>query len=480
MKDVIDTHSIVIADLPNQQQAKKPVYPFRLTIPAGSCAGGPQSMVCYSQAADIKQQWIQSFENAKNIAKPPYYNQGHHDFELETFSKPSMCCVCSKLLWGTYFQGYMCRNCSAPCHMDCLKSVRKCKSMEDVNSHVRPKKSQGAASIHISKSGDGIPRPGSIYYALEKYDHPLFVSATNARRALMLSKGEEVEIADASDPNWWEVISLKTGNKGKVPPSYLKKKEAGISFSPSPMSPRSPEGENLRNQQYFVGCMSRLEAEQILHGLADGVFLIRESDQRPGQYAVALRWKKTPRHIKIQKHSNSSKLFVSDAKSFNSVEELVEFYRTSTLGVSFPGVDTTLKYPYWEVVPPSTARRRPTSTSAISSAHHPTPSDQKRISLPVHPEIQGSRSVRRTPSGTNVQDSVSPPLPSRVNGPNSEEAHWCEALFNFNAEYPDELSIRTNCRIKLLSKETKKLGWWLGEYQGKLGLFPANYVKDLS
>ena len=35
---------------------------------------------------------------------------GHHDFELESFSNPSMCTVCSKLLWGTYFQGYMCQS----------------------------------------------------------------------------------------------------------------------------------------------------------------------------------------------------------------------------------------------------------------------------------------------------------------------------------------------------------------------------------
>ena len=38
-----------------------------------------------------------------------------------------------------------------------------------------------------------------------RYDHPLFVSATNTRRALMLAKGEEVEIAEACDSHWWEV-----------------------------------------------------------------------------------------------------------------------------------------------------------------------------------------------------------------------------------------------------------------------------------
>lgn len=36
--------------------------------------------------------------------------------------------------------------------------------------------------------------------------------------------------------------------------------------------------------------MSRIEAEQCLHRMKDGVFLIRESDARQGEYAIALRY----------------------------------------------------------------------------------------------------------------------------------------------------------------------------------------------
>ena len=39
----------------------------------------------------------------------------------------------------------------------------------------------------------------------------------------------------------------------------------------------------------FVGCLSRIDAENMLKDLPDGVFLIRESDQRKGEYAVGLR-----------------------------------------------------------------------------------------------------------------------------------------------------------------------------------------------
>lgn len=39
----------------------------------------------------------------------------------------------------------------------------------------------------------------------------------------------------------------------------------------------------------FVGRLSRIDAENMLKDLQDGVFLIRESDQRKGEYAVGLR-----------------------------------------------------------------------------------------------------------------------------------------------------------------------------------------------
>ena len=53
-----------------------------------------------------------------------------------------------------------------------------------------------------------------------------------------------------------------------------------------------------------------------------------------------------PKHIKIMKNPHTDRFYVSDACDFNSIEELVSYYQQNTLGVSFPGVDTTLRYPY--------------------------------------------------------------------------------------------------------------------------------------
>ena len=39
----------------------------------------------------------------------------------------------------------------------------------------------------------------------------------------------------------------------------------------------------------YVGQMTRIEAEVALHRMRDGVFFIRESKDRPGEFAVALK-----------------------------------------------------------------------------------------------------------------------------------------------------------------------------------------------
>ena len=89
----------------------------------------------------------------------------------------------------------------------------------------------------------------------------------------------------------------------------------------------------------FVGRLSRIDAENMLKDLQDGVFLIRESDQRKGEYAVGLRqlyysevfsqvigngvyycrWKQHPKHIKISVNPDTNRFFVSDAKEFDTV-----------------------------------------------------------------------------------------------------------------------------------------------------------------
>lgn len=60
--------------------------------------------------------------------------------------------------------------------------------------------------------------------------------------------------------------------------------------SPGGLVSKSRESEAMSGYPWYFGKKSRIEAEQALHKMKDGVFVIRESDVRDGEYAIALKW----------------------------------------------------------------------------------------------------------------------------------------------------------------------------------------------
>lgn len=89
-----------------------------------------------------------------------------------------------------------------------------------------------------------------------------------------------------------------------------------------------------------------------------------------------------------------------------SLQELVAYYQQNSLGSSFPGVDTTLRYPYKELMEGPGTRPRSTSNPPGPPLLPPAPH-------PMHV--------------------ASPPLPAGDK--------WANVLFTFVAEFPDELTI---------------------------------------
>ncbi|MCJ8745898.1 hypothetical protein PDJAM_G00135730 [Pangasius djambal] len=54
---------------------------------------------------------------------------------------------------------------------------------------------------------------------------------------------------------------------------------------------------------------------------------------------------------------------------------------------------------------------------------------------------------------------------------------FCKVLFPYDAQNGDELSIKEGDIVTIISKECADAGWWLGELNGKQGVFPDNFVK---
>lgn len=48
--------------------------------------------------------------------------------------------------------------------------------------------------------------------------------------------------------------------------------------------------------------------------------------------------------------------------------------------------------------------------------------------------------------------------------------------YNYEAQQPDEISLVKSTRVLVMEKSND--GWWRGEYNGKIGWFPSNYVQE--
>ncbi|XP_062841679.1 SH3 domain-containing kinase-binding protein 1 isoform X2 [Trichomycterus rosablanca] len=54
---------------------------------------------------------------------------------------------------------------------------------------------------------------------------------------------------------------------------------------------------------------------------------------------------------------------------------------------------------------------------------------------------------------------------------------FCKVLFPYEAQNEDEMSIKEGEIVAIVSKECADAGWWMGEVDGKKGVFPDNFVK---
>lgn len=68
----------------------------------------------------------------------------------------------------------------------------------------------------------------------------------------------------------------------------------------------------------------------------------------------------------------------------------------------------------------------------------------------------------------------------RINFIKSDSATYCIALYDYESNEKEELSLQEGQVIRILRKIIDGIddGWWEGEVDGKIGLFPSLMVQD--
>lgn len=65
----------------------------------------------------------------------------------------------------------------------------------------------------------------------------------------------------------------------------------------------------------------------------------------------------------------------------------------------------------------------------------------------------------------------------RLNLPVQLDISRCEALYDYEGQQGDELSISPGDSIYVTEKIDDD--WWQGNHNGTIGIFPANYVEEV-
>ncbi|NXR79745.1 GRAP protein, partial [Pycnonotus jocosus] len=83
-------------------------------------------------------------------------------------------------------------------------------------------------------------------------------------------------------------------------------------------------------RRWYAGRISRhLAEERLLQRNRLGAFLIRDSESAPGEFSLSVSYGKHVQHFKVLRERNG-KYFLWEEK-FNSLNELVDFYRMTTI-----------------------------------------------------------------------------------------------------------------------------------------------------
>ncbi|XP_072287217.1 guanine nucleotide exchange factor VAV2 isoform X5 [Pyxicephalus adspersus] len=276
---------------------------------------GRQGFQFFCKTDEMKRKWMEQFEMAMSNIKPEKANANHHNFQMFSFDKTTSCKACKMFLRGTFYQGYYCFKCGVGVHKECLETIHPCK---------------------MGPSDDMDPLitvSGPKMVAIQNYyGNP----APPGKPVLTFQTGEVIELLRGDpDSSWWEGRLLLTKKSGYFPSSSVK---------PCPVDSRPTIRTDYSKYPWFAGNVERPQADNLLKSHVSGTYLIRERSAEAERFAISIRFNDEVKHIKVVEKDNW--IYITEAKKFETLLELVEYYQTHSLKESFKQLDTTLKYPY--------------------------------------------------------------------------------------------------------------------------------------
>uniref|UniRef100_H2YJW5 Tyrosine-protein kinase n=1 Tax=Ciona savignyi TaxID=51511 RepID=H2YJW5_CIOSA len=178
----------------------------------------------------------------------------------------------------------------------------------------------------------------------------IFDFNTGKKTDLQFKKGDSITVMQRTrDPNWYKAKNEK-GEQGMVPINYIVKNDVG--YKPPTECPNGttiePRGVippptyrrelavrhkevKLTAMPWFHGKISRSAAEDLLTPRKDGLFLVRESTNYPGDYTMCVSYAGDVEHYRVIFKDN--KVTIDEEEYFENLTKLVEHYKIDADGL---------------------------------------------------------------------------------------------------------------------------------------------------
>ncbi|XP_077453322.1 tyrosine-protein kinase CSK-like isoform X1 [Stigmatopora argus] len=134
---------------------------------------------------------------------------------------------------------------------------------------------------------------------------------------LPFNEGEMLTIINATEDPQWYIAKNNNGRQGAVPTNHIQKLVKSES--------------QLNLMPWFHGKITRVEAESLLSPPEKGLFLVRESNNYPGDYTLCLSTDNMVEHYHII--YRDGKLTIDGEQYFDNLIQLVEHYKTNADGL---------------------------------------------------------------------------------------------------------------------------------------------------
>uniref|UniRef100_A0A8D3C045 Guanine nucleotide exchange factor VAV2 n=1 Tax=Scophthalmus maximus TaxID=52904 RepID=A0A8D3C045_SCOMX len=396
LKEIIELQSYKMSDDPmNNRDVKKWSYGFYLIH-----LQGKQGFQFFCKTEDTKRKWMEQFEMAMSNIKPERATANQHNFQMHTFDKNTNCRACKMLLRGIFYQGYFCSRCGTGAHKECLEVITICKISRS------------------SATGSGWQCPKMV--AVRNYHG---TPTPPGKTPLSFQTGDFIELLKGDpDTTWWEPFQSLSSRQTSREADYF-------------------------GYPWFAGNMERQQADNLLKSHSSGTYLIRERTAEAERFAISIKFNDEVKHIKVIE--KDSWIHITEAKKFESLLELVEYYQAHSLKESFKLLDTTLRYPY---------KSRERSLTRASTRSPATCASYNFSFL--------------SPQGLNFSSPQSPAPFWSVFTP--RVVSTAVARYNFAARDMRELSLREGDVVKIYSKIGGDQGWWKGEANGRVSTPPES------